>query len=91
MSNPAHAVVLARHACPPELIALLQNYIYTHDPNMMFLLCTEVEPMGHFLRCYLMQNESKKLGWVQIPMGCVAAIAELSEGKVPPGFLGSSQ
>ena len=85
MASHLHAVVL-HSGSPPELLALLKDYLQTHDPSMKFLLCSEIDAVGNFVRCRLVQNDSNKLDWVQIPTGCVVAIAELSKGN-SPGFL----
>lgn len=90
MRPPLFAVVL-NSGCPPELFALLKDYIQSQDPSMKFVLCSELDSTGAFLRCNLVQNKTNKLGWVQIPYGCVVALAELSQGKLPPGFLSGDQ
>jgi len=90
MKSPLFAVVL-NSGCPPELFALLKDYIQSQDPSMKFVLCSKVTDFGSFLRCNLVQNKTNKLGWVQIPMGYIVAIAELSQGKLPPGFLSGDQ
>lgn len=89
MADRLHAVVL-HSGSPPELLALLKDYLQTYDPAMKFLLCSEIDAVGSFVRCRLVQNDSNKLEWVQIPTGCVVAIAELSKGN-PPGFLSGAQ
>ena len=85
MADTLHAVVLYSGS-PPELLVLLEDCFQTHDPNMTFLFCSEIDALGSFVRCRLVQNASNKLDWVQIPTGCVVAIAELSKGN-PPGLL----
>ena len=86
MADSLHAVVLNSRS-PPELLALVKDYLKTHDPEMKFLLCTSVVPAGPFLQCELLQNESRKLWRIQIPLTYVAAIAEISSDQGSFGFL----
>ncbi len=86
MADRLYAVVLDSSS-PPELFALVKDYLQTQDPSMRFLLCTSIEPVGAFLHCELLQNDTRKLWRIQIPLGCVVAIADLSKGQSPPGFL----
>jgi hypothetical protein len=89
MTDRLHAVVI-HSGSPPELPALLRDYLQTHDPIMKFVLCSEIDAVGSFVRCRLVQNDSNKLDWVQIPTGCIVAIADLSKSN-PPGFLSGAQ
>ena len=86
MADTLNAVLLDSRA-PPELLALVKDYVKTHDPEMKFLLCTGVVPVGAFLQCELLQNESRKLWRLQIPTGYVVAIAEISSEQKSLGFL----
>jgi len=86
MADTLNAVVLDSRS-PPELLALVKDYLKTHDPEMKFLLCTSVVPAGAFLQCELLQNESRKLLRIQIPIAYVAAIAEISSEQKSLGFL----
>ena len=81
-----HAVVLDSRS-PSELLALLKDYLKTHDPEMKFLLCTSVVPVGAFLQRELLQNEIRKLWRIQIPIAYVVAIAEISSEQQSFGFL----
>jgi len=90
MSERLHAVVLDARS-PPELFALVKDYLQTHDPSMRFLLCTSIEPVGAFLHCELLQTETRKLWRIQIPLAYVVAIADLSKDQSPPGFLSVNQ
>lgn len=92
MGNPKNlfAVVLNSRASP-ELLALVVDYLQVHDPRMKFLLCTDTAQNGNFLHCELVQNTSGKLWRIRIPVETVAAIADLSKGQSPPGFLTASQ
>lgn len=86
MADTLHAVVLDSRS-PPELLALVKDYLKTHDPEMKFLLCTSVVPVGPFLQCELLQNENRKLWRIHIPLAYVAAIAEISSDQASFGFL----
>ncbi len=81
-----YAVVIHSQA-PSDFLALVRDYLRTHDPEMKFLLCSKVEEVGSFLACELIQNESHKLWRIQIPIGLVVAIAELEKDQTPIGFL----
>ena len=86
MSDTLHAVVLSLKS-PPELLSLVQDYLHTNDPTMCFLLCTDIAPAGPFLFCELVQNDTNKLGRIQIPLGYVVATVDLSKDRPPLGFL----
>ena len=86
MADMLHAVVLDSRS-PSELLALLKDYLKTHDPEMKFLLCTSVVPVGAFLQRELLQNEIRKLWRIQIPIAYVVAIAEISSEQQSFGFL----
>ena len=86
MADTLHAVVLDSRS-PPELLALVKDYLKTHDPEMKFLLCTSVVPVSAFLQCELLQNESRKLWRIQIPIAYVVAIAEISSEQQSFGFV----
>jgi hypothetical protein len=90
MATRLYAVVLHSQS-PPELLALVEDYLHVHDSRMKFLLCSNIEPVGTFLHCELVQNETRKLWCIQIPISFVVAIADLSKGQSPPGFLMSDQ
>lgn len=90
MADQLYAVVLNSRS-PPELFALLSDYLQEQDKRMKFLLCSSIEPVGAFLHCELLQNDTRKLWRVQIPLGCVVAVADLSKGQSPPGFLTGGQ
>ena len=86
MADTLHAVVLDSQS-PPELLTLVKDYLKTHDPSMKFLLCTSIVPVGPFLQCELVQNDSRKLWRIQIPLRYVVATAELSPDHPSFGFL----
>ena len=90
MVNPLHAVVLDSRS-PPELFALVKDYLQTQDPSMKFLLCSSIVPVGSFLQCELVQNKTGKLSRIQIPLGCVVATVELSQGQTSLGFVSGGQ
>ncbi len=81
-----YAVIIDSEA-PRDFLALVKDYLRTHDPEMKFLLCSKAEQIGSFLACELIQNESHKLWRIQIPINFVVAIAELEKDQAPIGFL----
>ena len=81
----AYAAILSGQ-CPPELLALLEGYIFA-APNVLFLLSWSVEQTLHFVELELV-HKTKVAPWkVQIPISCIVAIADMSKKKNPAGFL----
>lgn len=74
----------------PELLALLDGYIHTSH-NLSYLLCSNVEPLGAFVLAHAVKDKDTPSWPVQIPVGCVAAIADMSKPKAGPGFLSAAQ
>lgn len=90
MPNHAYAIFF-REPILPELLSLLGGYIHTSN-NLSYIACNSVEHLGAFVLATVIKNKKDTYPWpVQIPVGCVLAIADLSKPNSGPGFLWDTQ
>lgn len=89
MIPPRYGLIL-RQPISLELVSLFGNHIHAWN-NVSYLLCSNVEPLGNFVLAQVIKDKDSPPWVVHIPVGCVAAIADMSEPHAGPGFLSGDQ
>lgn len=84
MPSPRFALLLAQKL-DPEFHALIASCLLVHE-GRNYLFGSRVEHLGNFVEFHII--EDGKPDWpVQIPVGYVLAIADMSKPQAGPGFL----
>lgn len=91
MSQKAYALIFIQPMLP-ELITLLEGYLHFHpEKNFAYILGKEFDQAGSFVSFQAIRNRDSKPWSVMIPVGCIAAIADMSQESPGIGFLSGSQ
>jgi hypothetical protein len=85
MPNLDFAVVL-RQDLPEEFISLMDGYI-NNEGGLLYLHCRSIEHLGPFIMISAVKDSSSPQWPIQIPVGYVIAIADMSVPHAGPGFL----
>lgn len=85
MSN-FYAVFLYK-TLPEEFLVVTAGYLRQKDA-LSYLFASQVQQTGAFLECVLVTSRQDTCPWkIQLPLGYVIAIADMSEDRHRIGFL----
>lgn len=81
-------VFLTMDASSEAIHELTVRYLQKTQKGQPYLLSDRADQVGYFLACELMRDEKDSSPWkLQIPLGCVLAIADMRGDNHPLGFL----
>lgn len=88
MSSTRFALLLHPNA-PQEFLSLVSSCLRIHNEER-YLYGSKVEHIGGFVEFHIIEKD--RPDWpVQIPVGYIVAIADMSKHQAVPGFLSGSK
>ncbi len=86
-----HRFALVLHpSVPQEFLALMAGYI-RKTRSLTYLACDGIEHLGSFVLASVVGKNNKHPWPIQVPVGYVIAIADMSKPRAGLGFLSDSQ
>jgi hypothetical protein len=87
MKRPKAYAVILQASLPKELLSVLDEYLMPPAGGLLYVIAAQVSPGPYFVELEMLRTRDREPWLVQIPLGYVLAIAQMSEPTAGPGFL----